>query len=337
MHPSPEKDCAMFHYTHAWIPLLLAAGMVAAASGATPAAEEPWEKLPNGVLGRVADFEGAGGVKVAGYVRKPEAPGPLPIVIILHGGAPTARPVSAETDEARAKMTAAETARASNVLGRASNPPIPDFLAQGWAVYTIDFRPNPRYMIDPLEIEDTIAAVNKARSFSFVDPKRMAMFGGSHGGHITGRMTSRVSLCCAVLCAPAGLDLIALSHLAEKGTPIGANQMLIRQMEQRSGVKMADIEKNPGAYQYSSLLTEVAKVQCPILMISGRNDPNAPLPLMDAYVDALRAAGKEAETYHPDNGPHGFYVGLPHPIPETAESTRRAVAFLKKHFQQATP
>jgi len=72
-------------------------------------------------------------------------------------------------------------------------------------------------------------------------------------------------------------------------------------------------------------------------MISGRNDPNAPLPVMDAYVDALRAAGKEAETYHPDNGPHGFYVGLPHTIPETAESTRRAVAFIKKHFQQTKP
>ena len=165
----------------------------------------------------------------------------------------------------------------------------------------------------------------------------MAMFGGSHGGHVTGRMASRTGLSCAVLCALAGLDLIALAHLAEKGTPIGGNQGLVRQMEERSGVKMAQIEKDPGAYHYSSLLTEVAKVQCPILLISGRNDNNAPLPVMDAYVDQLCAAGKEAETYHPDNGPHGFYVALPRPIPETAESTRRAVAFIQKHFEHATP
>ena len=34
------------------------------------------------------------------------------------------------------------------------------------------------------------------------------MIGGSHGGHVTARMASRVDLSCAVLCAPAGLDLI---------------------------------------------------------------------------------------------------------------------------------
>jgi dipeptidyl aminopeptidase/acylaminoacyl peptidase len=139
----------------------------------------------------------------------------------------------------------------------------------------------------------------------------MAMFGGSHGGHVTGRMVSRVKLSCAVLCAPAGLDMVALSQLAEKGTPVGGNQRLIREMEQRSGVKMTDIGKNPGAYHYSSPLTEAAQVKCPILLISGRNDNNAPLPVMDGYVDKLRAVGKIAETYHPDNGPHGFYVGLP--------------------------
>lgn len=203
-------------------------------------------------------------------------------------------------------------------------------------MYTVDYRPNPRYALDPFELEDTVVAVNEARSFAFVDPKRVAMFGGSHGGHVTGRMSSRESLACAVLCAPAGLDLIALSHLAKKGVRIGGNQRLIREMEQRSGVKMADIEKDPDAYDYSSLLTEVAGVQCPILLISGGNDTSAPLPVMELYVDKLRAAGIETETYHPDNGPHGFYVGLPRPIPETAESTRRAVAFLKRHFEQAS-
>ena len=314
--------------------VLLVACMLAAAGSATRASDEPWENLPNGLLGQVADFEGAGGVRVAGYVRRPAGPGPFPLVIVLHGGGPTARPVRSDAPQVRSKMRAAEALRASRVLGRASNPPIPDFLAQGWAVYTVDYRPNPRYTLDPLELEDTVIAVNKALSFAFVDPKRIAMFGGSHGAHVTGRMTSRVNLACAVLCAPAGLDLIALSHQAEQGVLIGGNQRLIREMEQRSGVKMAEIEKNPEAYQYSSLLTEVTKVRCPILMISGRNDVSAPLAVMDAYVDKLQAAGKEAKTYHPDNGPHGFYVGLPRPIPETAESTRRAVAFIKMHFER---
>jgi dipeptidyl aminopeptidase/acylaminoacyl peptidase len=310
------------------------AGMLAAAGPATRVSDQPWENLPNGVLGQVADFEGAGGVRVAGYIRRPAGPGPFPLVIVLHGAGPTARPVHSDDEQVLSKTRAAEALRASQVLGRASNPPIPDFLAQGWAVYTIDYRPNPRYTLDPLELEDTLIAVAKARSFAFVDPKRMAMFGGSHGGHVTARMTSRVDLACAVVCAPAGLDLIALAHQAEQGVRIGGNQRLVRELEQRSGVKMAEIEKRPEAYQYSSPFTEVAHVRCPILLISGRNDVNAPLAVMDAYVDKLRAAGKEAETFHPDNGPHGFYVGLPRPIPETAESTRRTIAFLKVHFER---
>ena len=326
----------MFRHAHVWITLLLTAGVVATCSPEARAAEEPWDNLGNGVMGQVADFEGAGGVRIAGYVRKPAGPGPFPIVIFLHGGGPTARPVNADNDQVRLRKMADEVMRASNVLGRASHPPIPDLLAQGWAVYTVDYRPNHRYTLDPLESEDTLVAVNKAPSFSFVDPGRVAMFGTSHGGHVTGRMTSRVNLACAVVCAPAGLDLIALSHLAEKGVPIGGNQRLIREMERRNGVKMADVEKNPDAYQYSSLLTEVADVQCPILLISGGNDTSAPLPAMDLYLDVLRAAGKEVDTYHPANGPHGFYVGLPRPIPETAESTRRAVLFIKKHFKKAS-
>jgi len=322
---------------HAGTRFLLAVGLIAAGSLTMPAAEEPWESMPNGVLGRLANFEGADGVKIAGYVRKPAGDGPFPIVIVLHGGGPTARPVGAENEAARAEKLVAEAGRAGRILGRAVNPPIPDFLAQGWAVYTIDYRPTPRYTLDPLEWEDTAAAVNRARAFSFVDHKRLAMFGGSHGGHVTGRMVSRVELSCAVLCAPAGLDLCALAQIAENGTAIGGNQRLLREMEQRTGVKMADIRKNPGLYHYSSLFTEAAQVRCPLLLISGRNDPNAPLPAMEAYVKKLQAEGKATEVFHPDNGPHGFYVGLPRMIPETAESTRRAVSFIKKHFESTPP
>ena len=57
---------------------------------------------------------------------------------------------------------------------------------------------------------------------------------------------------------------------------------------------------------------------------------------MEIYARQLKAAGKEIESYHPDNGPHGFYVGLPKVIPETAESTRQAVAFIKKWFALST-
>ena len=327
----PQNGCRAIH---TWLRCLLAGGVIVFGGSVAKAADGSWEKLPNGVLGQPAIFEGVGGVKIAGYVRKPAGDGPFPIVIVLHGGGSKARDVQAETEDAKAGMMAAEAIRAGNELRPRCILLFLIFL-QGWAVYAIDFRPSSHHIIDPIEFDDTVIALNKARAFPFVDPQRIAMWGGSHGGHVTGQMLSRFDLCCAVLCAPAGVDLIELSHLAAKGTPIGGNQMLIRQVEESAGVKMAEIEKHPETYHYSSLLTEVAKVRCPILMISGRNDNNAPLPVVNLYVDKLRAAGKEVETYQPDNGPHGFYSGIPQTLPETAESTRRAVAFIKKHFEMA--
>jgi acetyl esterase/lipase len=57
----------------------------------------------------------------------------------------------------------------------------------------------------------------------------------------------------------------------------------------------------------------------------------SPPSVVNIYVEKLRGAGKQVETYMPENGPHGFYFGQPD-IPEWKESTRRAVEFLRKCF-----
>jgi hypothetical protein len=49
-------------------------------------------------------------------------------------------------------------------------------------------------------------------------------------------------------------------------------------------------------------------------------------------MEKVRAAGQPTDSYHPDNGPHGFYWGFPKVIPETGESTRRAVEFIRRYF-----
>jgi len=74
-------------------------------------------------------------------------------------------------------------------------------------------------------------------------------------------------------------------------------------------------------------------VRCPILIINGRNDDNSPVSIIDLYVKKLHDAGKQAETYLPDNGPHGFYFGRPD-IPESKEAARLAVEFFQKCFAQ---
>jgi poly(3-hydroxybutyrate) depolymerase len=102
------------------LPCLLAAvGLLTTAFSHLHAADEAWDELPNGVTGRISTFTAVGGGTIAGYVRKPAGVGPFPLVILLHGGAPTAKAVTAADEAERVKTAAAEAVRASRQLGRA--------------------------------------------------------------------------------------------------------------------------------------------------------------------------------------------------------------------------
>jgi dipeptidyl aminopeptidase/acylaminoacyl peptidase len=217
-------------------------------------------------------------------------------------------------------------------MGRSQKAPTATFLKEGWAVYSIDYRPSEQIAIVPIEYEDTVEAVKAARRLKFVDTKRVGYIGGSHGAQVGARVVSRVDLSGAVLCAPAAMDLIEDKKAIQRGEKlVQILHKLIADMEKKYGATAEEIDKDPKKYGYSSPLTEVADVRCPILIINGRADDNSPVSIIDLYVKKLRAAGKQVDTYLPDNGPHGFYFGRPEG-PEYEESTRRAVAFLKQRF-----
>ena len=79
------------------------------------------------------------------------------------------------------------------------------------------------------------------------------------------------------------------------------------------------------------------------MIVNGRGDNSAPIAVSQAYVEKLKAAGKEIETYFPDDGPHGYFgfpdnrgSGKPPNIMSSArEAARRRVTFIRKHFTAA--
>ncbi len=288
--------------------LLLALPLVA------PAAEEKWETLPDGSLGQETSFRGVGDVVIPAYVRKPKGPGPFPVVVLLHGG----------------KFSKAATLG----LGRSAKSPVQDFLAAGWAVYSIDYRPQDKIVLDPTEIDDCLEAIKTLRKLPFVDAGRIALHGGSHGANLISRLVSRVQVRGAVLCAPAAMDLIEVKKAFGRGEKlVMILDRLVKDMEKRHGASAEEIEKDPKKYGYSSALTETAEVKCPLLIVNGKNDDNSPTSIIDLYAKKLRTAGKSVETYLPENGPHGFYYGRPD-IPEWKEATKQAVAFISKCFKE---
>ena len=97
---------------------------------------------------------------------------------------------------------------------------------------------------------------------------------------------------------------------------------------------MEAIARNPEAFGYESPINEAAKVRGAVMIINGRNDTSSPPSVMEVWAGKLRAAGKEVETFMPDDAPHGFYFGIPKPIPNSDEAAKRALAFVQKHFKQ---
>lgn len=272
------------------------------------------ENLPDGSIGRKSEYRSSDGTFLPAYLRRPAGTARVPVVVVVHGG-----PTDVE---------------GTYSLGRSMDPPAAYFLAAGWAVLAIDYRP-PSDPPKPLEREDAIAAIDDVRHLPFIDGKRVALLGGSRGGNVVSGVVSRVDVRCAVLCAPAVLDVIEISKAAARGEPVAkVLKSIVANNEKKYGVAMAEVEKNPAKYGYQSAFTQAATVRCPILIVSGRNDDSSPYAVAQAYATRLRAAGKETETYFPENGPHGFYFGHPSVIPETKEAAKRAVDFISKHFAE---
>jgi dipeptidyl aminopeptidase/acylaminoacyl peptidase len=261
---------------------------------------------------------------IPAFLRRPKGAGPFPVVVILHGGD--------------------KTAEATYEMAR-TRPPAIDFVKAGWAVMTIDYRstkvplrfpggaivfpPHP-----PIELNDTLASIAAVRRVPFIDGKRVAVMGGSHGGYVMSKVISRTDVRCGIICSPAIFDLIELSRALDKNVPMIQHiKDKIAEGEQKYGAPMEEIARHPEAFGYESAMNEVAKVRGAVMIINGRNDTSSPPSVMDVWAERLRAAGKEVETYMPDNAPHGFYFGNPQALrAETYEAARRAVAFVGKHF-----
>jgi dipeptidyl aminopeptidase/acylaminoacyl peptidase len=302
-------------------------------TGIRPLEGSKLEIFPDGSTGQISEFRGADGTTmIPAFVRKPKGTGPSPVVVILHGGAKNIQDT----------YTKART-----------DPPAPDFVAAGWAVVTIDYRSTAVPLkfpggavvfppFPPIELKDTLGAIEQIRQLPFIDSKRVGVMGGSHGGYIMSKVLSRSDVRFGIICSPAIFDVIELSRALDRGAELNPHIKMeeinprikdkIAEAEQKYGAQIEEIAKHPEAYGYESPMQEAAKVRGAVMIINGLNDTSSPPSVMEVWAAKLRAAGKEVETYMPENAPHGFYFGLHDRVEETRESTKRAVAFVRKHF-----
>jgi len=222
-----------------------------------------------------------------------------PLLVQLHGG---------PTDQARVEWA----------------PRVQYWVARGWAVLA----PNPRGSTGSgraytqalrggwgdLDVDDVIDGIRAAVAQGWADPNRVALVGGSAGGFLALLVAARApELVRAVVASYPVTDLVVLAADTHR-------------FERRySDSLVGPLPAAADTYRDRSPVTHAAGLRVPLLVLQGDADPVVAHPCAVAFVDAVGAAGGDADLHvYPGEG-HGWKR------PDTvADALRRTDDFLTR-------
>ena len=256
----------------------------------------PGSPAPKGVAYRDADVEG-----IHVFVAEPPSPGPHPTYFFIHGG-----PEAADRDM--------------------YSPTVQAWVDHGIAVVMVNYRGSSGYgkaWRDAIvgrpgltELEDVATVHEWAVRNGIADPNRCVIGGGSWGGYLTllalGTQPGRWALGIGIV--PIGDYIAAFEDEMEP---------LKRYDAALFGGTPAEV---PDRYRVANPLTYVEKVQAPMLLLVGQNDPRCPSRSVDVYVERLKQLGKPYQEYRYDAG-HGSLK-----IDESLKQVAMEIDFVSKRL-----
>lgn len=183
-----------------------------------------------------------------------------------------------------------------------------ELIGQGYVVTAPDYRGSTGYgagFYDAIdyggrENDDAFAARNwTVETYSFVDPKRVSIFGWSHGGMIA--LMNIFEHPEAYACAYAGVPVSDL--VARLGYKQESYRRLFSAPSHIGKTVDADIEE----YLRRSPISHVDKLKTPLLIHSTTNDEDVNVLEVRRLIAALQAAGKKFEYKIYDKAPGGHH------------------------------
>jgi dipeptidyl aminopeptidase/acylaminoacyl peptidase len=167
------------------------------------------------------------------------------------------------------------------------------------------------------EIDDIGASVRALSSKGLADPKRVAIGGGSHGGTVVANAVTKLPDTFA-----AAIEMFGVVDRALFLKYTNRNSRI--RWETKMG---GPPEAKPAVYRKANILPDVNKINTPLLVMHGEEDPQVPPQESQEFVAALKKAGKTYEyVAYPHEG-HGFQQ------PEhRLDSYKRQLAFLQKYL-----
>jgi dipeptidyl aminopeptidase/acylaminoacyl peptidase len=270
---------------------------------AAPVTESRVGALPADDLGepQLVSFPTWDGRDVPAWLYRSAPDGPAPVVLAIHGGP--------EAQERPAYNGLYQYLRSRGVAVLAPN-------VRGSTGYGKTYQLLIHRDWGGGDLRDFEAAADWLRSQEWVDPDRIAVFGGSYGGFATLSCLSRLPEYWA-----AGVDVVGPSNLitlAETAPPTWK-----RFVDDLLGNPVEDAE----LLRERSPLTYVDDVRAPLLVIQGAKDPRVVKAESDQIVERLRELGREVEYEVFEDEGHGFTR-----YANEVRAWRLAAEFLERHL-----
>lgn len=249
----------------------------------------------------LVEFTSFDGLKVPAFYWKPETPAPYPVLIDIHGG-----------PEAQRRPSFMAT--------------VQYFLQRGLAVFAPNVRGSRGYGKTYMSLDDvrkrmhSVADIQAARewlvSTGGADPRRIALKGGSYGGFMV--LSAMVTYPDLWAC---GIDIVGIANFVTFLENTSEYRRHLREPEYGS------LERDREFLHDISPLTHIHKINAPLMVIHGRNDPRVPVSEAEQVVEACRAKGLPVECIIYDDEGHGLAKRA-----NRLDAYPKMLAFLEEHL-----
>jgi len=169
------------------------------------------------------------------------------------------------------------------------------------------------------DLQDVLAGVDWIKQTGHLDPKKIAVMGGSYGGYL-----SMMSVTKAPDVWAAGVPILPFVNWfteIENEDPV---------LQQSDLATMGDVAKNKALYEDRSPINFVDQIKAPLLLLAGGHDPRCPKSETQQVVDAIKKRGGTVDYKIYENEGHGFAR-----VENQIDAYKRVADFLLAHVVPA--
>jgi dipeptidyl aminopeptidase/acylaminoacyl peptidase len=169
------------------------------------------------------------------------------------------------------------------------------------------------------DLQDVLAGVDWIKQTGHLDPKKIAVMGGSYGGYLSMMAVTKAPEVWA-----AGVPIVPFVNWfteIENEDPV---------LQQSDLATMGDPVKNKALYEERSPINFIDQIKAPLLLLAGGHDPRCPKSETQQVVDAIRKRGGTVDSKVYENEGHGFAR-----VENQIDAYKRVADFLLAHVVPA--